>query len=167
MVLFTSDLHIGHKNICKYRPVFSTAEEHDEYMFRKIEELDKRVLLIVLGDFVFDSPKYSEHIQRLRNVACRIRFVMGNHDSLKLLKEDFLEHREALASYKHMWLSHCPIHPSELRDKKGNIHGHLHSQIIDDPRYFNVNIENHNYEFVPLDTIKEAFNGCNENPTEV
>jgi len=156
-VLFTSDLHLGHKNICKYRERFSSSEEHDEYMLSKIEALDKRDLLFILGDFIFESPKYEEQIERLSKVKCRIRFIMGNHDSLKLLKVDFLEHREPLANYKGMWLSHCPIHPQELRNRTGNIHGHLHSCDIGAKEYFNVNIENHDYEFVKLETIKEYF----------
>ena len=28
-VFFISDTHFGHNNICKYRPQFSSAKEHD------------------------------------------------------------------------------------------------------------------------------------------
>ena len=156
-VLFTSDLHIGHRGIIKYRDRFTSADQHHEYMLGKIEELGKRDLLLVLGDFIFDSPQYNEHLNRLAKVNCRVKLIMGNHDSLQILEEGFIEHAEALVNYKKFWLSHCPIHPMELRKKIGNIHGHLHGCDIPDERYFNVNIENHNYEFVELDTIKHHF----------
>lgn len=156
-VYFTSDLHLGHKNISKYRPRFKTAEEHDEYIFSLLEALDKRSMLFILGDFLFDGPHYDAYTERLKKLNCRIKYVAGNHDSLKLLKEDFLEIKEPLARYKGFWLSHCPIHPQEMRERKGNIHGHLHSDSIDDPRYFNVNIEDNAYQFVPLDSIKEHY----------
>lgn len=174
MVYFTSDLHLGHKSICKYRPQFKTMEEHDEYMFSLLEALDKRALVFILGDFLFDGPHYEAYAERLSKLQCRIRFIMGNHDSLKLLQEDWIEHREPLASYKGMWLSHCPIHPQEMRKRTGNVHGHLHSEVvqkatyniesdcndryISDKNYFNVNIENHDYQLVPLQTIKDYFN---------
>jgi len=174
LVYFTSDLHIGHNSIFKYRNRFKTSEEHHEYMISKIEELGKRDVLIVLGDFLFDSKKYEEHIKRINNCKCRIKVVMGNHDSLKLYKEPKLEVQLPLYSYKNIWVSHCPIHQDELRDKKGNIHGHLHlskitipekvwtdvsEHFIDlpDERYFNVNIDVNDYEFVKLNTIKEHF----------
>ena len=168
MVLLTSDLHLMHRNIPKYRPMFSTMEEHDEYMFSKLEQLNKRDLLFILGDFLFDGPHYAAYIERLKKLPCRIRLVMGNHDSLKLLQEPWIEHRNPLASYKGFWLSHYPIHPQEMRGRNGNIHGHLHSMAVTgynydigqsykDPRYFNVNIEDNNYNFVKLETIKDYF----------
>ena len=146
-------------------------EEHDKYMFSILEVLNKNDLVFILGDMLFDGPNYELYLERLRHLKCRIRFIMGNHDSLKLLKEGFLEHRAPLANYKGMWLSHCPIHPQEMRNRTGCVHGHLHSgrvlkdsinQFLDkviDHRYFNVNIEDNNYQLVPLDTIKTYFKG--------
>lgn len=165
MVFFTSDLHIGHRNINTYRTEFTTSEEHDEYMISKIEGLSKRDVLIVVGDFLFDCDKYNEYIERLREVKCRIKLVMGNHDSIELYKENSLmtqgktsiEVQLPLFSYKNMWIQHCPIHPKEMRGRKGNVHGHLHKETLNDPMYFNVNIDCNDYEFVALDTIKEFF----------
>lgn len=58
-----------------------------------------------------------------------------------------------LFSYKNTWISHCPIHPQELRNRDGNIHGHLHNSIVPDLRYFNVNLDVNGYDFVPLTKI--------------
>lgn len=171
-VYFTSDLHIGHKNILKYRNRFNSMVEHDDFMVNKILSLNKRDLLYVVGDFIFDHAEYDSRIQQLQNAKCRIIFIPGNHDTLKLLKEPWLECREALVSYKGIWISHCPIHPQEIRSRVGNIHGHLHSALVmreqqvmekqytvtvPDLRYYNVNIEDNNYEFVKLEDIKKYF----------
>jgi len=157
MVYFTSDLHLGHKSIPKYREPFDDMESHDEYILNKIEKMNKRDILIILGDFLFDGEHYNEYVERLRKVQCRLKLVMGNHDSLKLYKEDFVEIQLPLFSYKNFWLSHCPIHPHELRNRRGCIHGHLHKEKLDDLKYFNVNLDVNNYEFVKFEDIKKQF----------
>jgi hypothetical protein len=63
----------------------------------------------------------------------------------------------SLYKYKEFWLSHCPIHPEELRGKK-NIHGHTHYHNIDDSRYFNVSMENIEYKPVNIDEIRKHIN---------
>jgi calcineurin-like phosphoesterase family protein len=43
---------------------------------------------------------------------------------------------------KEFILTHCPIHPSQLEYRyKYNIHGHVHENSINDPRYINVSAE--------------------------
>jgi len=167
MVYITSDLHLGHNAIYKYRDRFKTRVEHDRYILDKIKSLSKRDILLVLGDFLFDCVDYEKYIQELSEAKCRIKLVMGNHDSLKLYKEDCVDVQLPLYSYKNMWVSHCPIHTQELRGRLGNIHGHLHLEHVKighnqfsgkDKRYFNVNIDVNDYEFVRLETIQEHFN---------
>lgn len=155
--LFTSDLHLGHANICKYRPQFSSAEDHDELIFDKLAALPKRTLVTVVGDCLFNNPKLDTYLRRLEQLRCKLRIVMGNHDSLKLYKSN-LHIELPLFSYKNKWVSHAPIHSAELRNRLGNIHGHLHLETLPDPRYFNVNIDVHNYQFVPYEIIHEHFN---------
>ncbi len=166
MVYFTSDLHLGHKAIPKYRDRFESMEEHDEFMLTKMEMLGKRDILYVLGDFLFDGPHYDEYIQRIRKMKCRIKLIFGNHDSLRLYEEinqkpkspeGSIEIQLPLFSYKNTWITHCPIHPSEMRSRKGCIHGHMHLEELDDERYFNVNIDVNDYEFVLFDDIKKYF----------
>ena len=85
---------------------------------------------------------------------------MGNHDSTLLYTQTIaanLTILPPLVNYKNFWLSHCPIHPQEMRDRKGNVHGHLHGSKIEDPLYFNVNFDNNNFNLVSLDTIKEQY----------
>ena len=159
MVYFTSDLHLGHRAIPKYRDRFSTLEEHDRFMLNKIKALGKRDVLFIVGDFLFDGPHYEEYIKEIKTFKCRIKLVLGNHDSKKLYKEynidSNIEPQLPLFSYKNMWISHCPIHPGELRNRNGCIHGHLHLENLLSKDYFNVNIDVNDYEFVPLETIKK------------
>jgi len=154
---WTSDLHLGHKGIIKYRKEFKTMEEHDNYIIDKILSLPKKAVLHIVGDFIFDGKHYEEYIKRLSQKKCRIKLIMGNHDSLKLYKEKIFEIQLPIYSFKNIWVSHIPIHPNELRKKNGNIHGHLHKEKINDKRYFNVNIDVNNYDFVSLNTLKEYF----------
>jgi len=166
MNYMTSDLHLGHKSICKYRTKFTTVEEHDEYILQEMEKLGKRDILFVLGDFLFDGDHYDEYIKRIRKMKVRIKLVMGNHDSLRLYEEinqkpqspdGSIEIQLPLFSYKNHWLSHVPIHPGELRGRAGNIHGHMHLETLDDPNYFNVNLDVNDYKFVPFEDIKNKF----------
>lgn len=131
-VFFSSDFHLGHKVIVpKYRKQFNSQEEHDELLLDKIAKLKKREILYILGDFIFDSSKYDYYIKQLNKTCCRIKLVLGNHDSLKLYKEDRFEIQLPLFSYKNNWVSHCPIHPQEMRGRDCNIHGHLHGNVVE------------------------------------
>ena len=150
MNYWTSDLHLGHRLIPKYRTRFKDMEAHDEYILTEMEKLGKRDILFVIGDFLFDGPHYSEYLKRIRKMQCRIKLVMGNHDSLELYKEinqkpqspeGSIEIQLPLFSYKSIWVGHAPIHPTELRNRKGQIHGHMHLETLPDKRYFNVNLD--------------------------
>ena len=158
-IYFTSDLHLGHKNICKFRNDFTDCNEHDDFILDKIMSLGKRDILYSLGDFNFDN-----YINILENSSCRIKTVFGNHDSKKLYGISFLETQLPLFSYKNIWVSHAPIHPSEIRKRLGNIHGHIHgieNKFALGEKYFNVNIEMRNFEFVPFDIIRDFFSDGN------
>lgn len=157
MNYFTSDLHLGHKAIPKYRDRFENMKEHDDYIIDLILNLGKRDILFILGDFLFDGPHYEEYIERLSEKKCRIKLIMGNHDSLNLYKESLFEVQLPFYSYKNFWISHCPIHPDEILNRNGCIHGHLHKNVLGDKEYFNVNLDVNDYQFVTLEVIKEYF----------
>ena len=138
----------------------------------QMAKLSKRDILKIQGDFIFDGPNYDYYITQLKKMSCRIQVLMGNHDSLRLYKEDCIEMQLPFFSYKNHWLSHCPIHPQEMRNRQGNIHGHLHGdsvmrahyniesdvndKYLSDKRYFNVCLDNNNNRFVPFDLIREV-----------
>ena len=155
---FTSDWHLGHRNIIKYRPEFSSIQEHDQTLIANFNTLvTKRDIVYFLGDIAFTE----EAIEQLKELNhCRKILVMGNHDYKHASK--FLgvfDDLVGLKAYRSFWLSHCPIHPQEMRERVGNIHGHLHRSILNDPdgKYFDVSPEKHNYMPVDLTTIQEHF----------
>lgn len=121
-----------------------------------MSKLNKRTILFILGDFLFDGPHFETYLHRIAKFPCTIKLVMGNHDSMQLYTQTIAPNisiQLPLFSYKNTWISHCPIHPQELRNRDGNIHGHLHNSIVPDLRYFNVNLDVNEYDFVPLNKI--------------
>lgn len=123
-VYVTSDWHFGHKGIIKFRP-FSTMEYmEDHLMERALEVLTKRDVLYCLGDMAFDM----RGLDKLYALPCKKILVRGNHDN-HLTTEQFLtvfDEIEGAISYKKYWFTHIPIHPSEMRNRIGNVHGHTH-----------------------------------------
>lgn len=133
-LLTTSDLHLGHKNICKYRTKFTSAEEHHNFIFENLAlTVGKRDTLYILGDCAFD--KY--WLEKVKNIKCQHKkLICGNHDTehhtMRELCEAF-DSVEALMSKRNVWFSHCPIHPQEMRGRLFNIHGHcvdMQTQIL-------------------------------------
>jgi calcineurin-like phosphoesterase family protein len=156
-VYFSSDWHLGHRAILKYRPQFKTVDEHDQYfidMFNKT--VTKRDVVYLLGDIAF-TDEGLEKLKQLKPVK-QLILVAGNHDYLNA--DEYLEVFTdviGMKSYKGFWISHCPIHPQEMRNRTGNIHGHLHGSILEDPKYFDVCPEKHDYQMVDFQEIKEYF----------
>jgi calcineurin-like phosphoesterase family protein len=82
--------------------VFASSAEHDEYVLSEIEKLNKRDILFILGDFLFDGVNYDAYMDRLKKAKCRIKLVMGNHDSTKLYKESRFEMQLPFFTFKNM-----------------------------------------------------------------
>ena len=80
--------------------------------------------------------------------------IRGNHDreSLSFYSKLFEDIRGAY-NYKNLLLTHVPVHPGSKSRFLKNIHGHLHSNKIDDPWYVNVCVEQINYTPISLDEI--------------
>lgn len=160
-VFHIGDLHIGHKNILKYRPEFSSIEEHDATIVENIKKtLTKRDTLWLHGDcfFTLEASKILHELSYIN----RIHWIIGNHDSDNSVRQQVIKSVvgsgmvssiHSLVKYKGFWLSHAPIHPDELRGKL-NIHGHVHRKTIDDDRYFNVSCENVWYKPICFEEIK-------------
>lgn len=153
-VWFTSDTHFGHNNIIKY--------EHEARPFDIIEEMNEKLIdnwnsvvgkkdtVYHLGDFCFGK----QHLEIAKRLKGRKILILGNHDVYKY--DDYFDRVFGTLSYKSMWLTHIPVHTAELGGRAViNVHGHLHSKVIDDDRYFNVSVERHNLTPVHLDVILE------------
>lgn len=88
-VWFTSDLHVGHKNIVKFtnRGVDTTEANHDEWLVDLWNsQVAKGDVIYHLGDFSFhkDVDQTIAIIRRLNGVK---HFIKGNHDSSDTVKK--------------------------------------------------------------------------------
>lgn len=82
------------------------------------------------------------------------KLVMGNHDRYPTAL--YLEHFNQVlgaVELRGCILTHVPVHPSQFGRYKANIHGHLHSNKMDDARYINVSAEHTGLAPMLLDTV--------------
>lgn len=158
-VWFCSDLHLGHKNIGKFRaPLVNSTEENNNRIINDWERhVTKNDHVYILGDWCFDY----ELIPKLCHLKGHKFLVRGNHDTFGLeVYSSYFDDIFGLRKYKEFWLSHAPIHPDELRGKV-NVHGHVHYASINDNRYFNCCPENlwpkYGRCLVTLDELRKYF----------
>lgn len=153
-VFIISDTHFGHKKIIEFeatnRP-FLTVEEHDAELVRRWNAtVKKNDTVWHLGDVLFGREAFVT-LGLLNGVK---KLVMGNHD--RYPTELYLEHfNQVLGSAKLRGciLTHVPVHPSQFGRYRANIHGHLHSNKMDDARYINVSAEHTGLAPILLDTV--------------
>ena len=164
-LMISSDLHLGHANICKFRP-FKSAEEHHEILFNNLAtNIKKRDSLLLLGDIAFDEY----WLKRLDEIKCiKKTLILGNHDTEKVNIKVICNHYDevhSLYSKRNNWFSHCPIHIDQFRGKELNIHGHLHGNHVEDvygyyndSNYFNACVEHTEYKPISYSEIIESLN---------
>lgn len=164
-----SDTHFGHRNILSFKredgtPLrdFSSVEEMDEHMvtcWNSVVKKNDKVYHV--GDVAFSKAKpFLELIPRLNG---RKILIKGNHDnwfSLGTYHSVFADVR-AYHVLDKILLAHIPIHPLSLSRWKGQVHGHTHYRVLEDPLYFNVSVENINYTPVSFDRVREYFASVN------
>lgn len=163
-VYFIADTHFSHANSLRFRTQFESIDEHDDYIISRWNSLiHKRDTVYHLGDFSFTAKQeaVNSYAKRLNG---HIKLMPGNHDQVVPLTDNVKIINEGLYKYKDFWLSHCPIHPQELRNKI-NIHGHVHSSSVEeynytdsyfmrDEKYFNVSCEAIDYMPIQLEKLR-------------
>lgn len=162
-VYFIGDLHFGHEKVTKFRQEFKTVEEHDDYICSIWEsKIKPKDIVYVCGDVAFTL----EGLERISGLPGRKFVVRGNHDVFQTVRYlAMFEEVCGFVKYKHnhqrYWISHCPIHPDELRNGI-NIHGHVHENTVMmrdaiapyiDDRYINVSAEVIGYEPRTIDEL--------------
>ena len=163
-VFFTSDLHLGHKNLCEYVRGMS-SEESDELIIKNWNKVvTKRDLVYVLGDFTMeDQNKIPKYISQLNG---NIILIGGNHDTrqccdvyrkLGITVMGCLKYKGFLCT--HVPVNQCEIERPHKQLFRGNIHGHIHcnDDIELGPLYFNVNTEFHDYTPILFDDLVKQF----------
>lgn len=156
-----SDPHFGHKGVTEFlkadgtkiRP-WDNPDEMDEDMIEMFNELvNENDRVYILGDVVINR-RCIPTLDRLNGKKVLIR---GNHDIFRL--NEYIPYFDDIRSYQILpkegvIMSHIPVHPSQLVNRwKANIHGHLHTNVIDDNRYINVCVEQTDFKPVLLDEI--------------
>lgn len=153
-----ADTHFGHNNIARYSPCrdADSCEHHTEILVKNWNSVvgikDK---VICLGDFVFGA----KHINVCERLNGKKILIMGNHDTYSTDK--YLKYFDKLLGsmeYKDGILTHIPIHETELKRYKFNIHGHLHGKKLVDQRYINVSCEQINSTPLNIKLITEINN---------
>lgn len=164
-----ADWHLGHDNCCvKFKrrdgtPLrdFPNADACDDVM---IERHNARVKpsdhVYMLGDVCIRK----EHLWKVRRFNGHKRLVRGNHDIFKT-KDYFdagFEEIHGCRVLDNIMLTHVPIHPDCLGRFAGNVHGHIHENVLpteetrtlDRKRpYLNVGVEV--LDYTPM-TLEEA-----------
>jgi len=164
-VFVISDTHFGHKNILKFehegkplRPFSSLTEMHVEMIDRWNRTVSPSDKVYHLGDVAFSA----EGLRLLDMLNGKKRLVRGNHDLmntgvyLKYFKEIY-----GVRQINGIWLTHVPMHEGSVSEPrvKINIHGHLHANRIDHPKYFNASVECINYTPISIDEITSLKDG--------
>lgn len=150
---FIADLHLGHNHILQFQPnrPVSTLEEHTEWLIDMWNSVvTKKDTVWMLGDVAFNTHSL-KHLKRMRGNKI---LVLGNHDKSAKHQCEYFSSIFGIVKRYGFWLSHCPIHPQELRGFK-NIHGHVHTETVPDDRYINVSVDVLNGIPISLDEIKE------------
>lgn len=176
---FASDHHLGHANIIKFTDnqgnalrAFASIEEHDEHIIAQHNKVVGQKDTIWFGGDVVINRRYLSLIQRFNG---RKRLVLGNHDIFK--NKDYFnagfEDLHAFRKFDGFVLTHIPVHEQSLGRWGVNVHGHLHSNLIEktvmwdgtpstfpDQRYISVCMEKlDNYTPISIDQIRERING--------
>lgn len=168
-VFFIGDTHWSHKSIVSWekhpRP-FATIEEHDQALIDNWNKVvGKKDIVWHLGDVIW-SRRAFPFLEQLNGQKY---LVLGNHDN-EYPTERWLRYFTRVAAAEEFdggVLTHIPIHPYQQYRFKMNIHGHLHSALVEkegnfgsgfksipDPFYWNVSCEQVNYTPIAYEELK-------------
>lgn len=119
-------------------------EEHDrELIARWNATVTTQDTVWHLGDVCFGGADNHRILSSLNGIK---KLVAGNHDTYP--SEFYLKYFSRIygaAELKDCLLTHVPVNENQLKRYAKNIHGHMHSNKIDDPRYVCVSAEHTDY----------------------
>jgi calcineurin-like phosphoesterase family protein len=161
-VWLISDTHFGHKNIIN----FTTRSGEKMRPWDSIEEMDEAMIenwnrVVSVGDKVYhlgDVTMNSKSLDLLERLKGKKVLIKGNHDTQKL--KFYLPHfYDIRGSHElaNLLLTHIPVNKDQSARYFGNVHGHLHSEVIDDPWYMNVSVEQTNYTPISFDEVLATY----------
>jgi calcineurin-like phosphoesterase family protein len=154
-VWFTSDLHLGHRNIIRYcnRP-FDSVEDMDATLLAnlnsKVRETD---ILYFLGDFCLGGADQAR-LYRDRIICRNIHMIEGNHDpTLRELTGAFCswnQMAEIRAGGQRIVLCHYAMRVWH-HSSRGvwHFYGHSHGKLPDDPTSLSIDVGVDSHDFRP------------------
>jgi calcineurin-like phosphoesterase family protein len=156
-IYFTSDLHLGHKNVIRYsnRP-FGSVEEMDEELIRRFNSIVKKNDTVYdLGDTYFKSPKLYEG--RLNRKIIRIK---GSHDhDIKEPRMLVIKPQGLLDEYGNqivITLCHYSMRSWEMSHYASwHLYGHHHGTLEPYGLSFDVGVDCWNYYPISLEQVAE------------
>ena len=159
-VFVISDTHFGHANILNFihydgmnlRPFHSVDEMNYTMVERWNDVVRPQDKVYHLGDAVFGK----KNMFMLGLLNGKKRLVRGNHDLFPTkLYLEYFDEVYGVRQINGVWLTHVPMHLDCVSQErvKMNIHGHLHKNFIDHPKYFNASVERINYTPISIDEI--------------
>ena len=180
MEWFTSDWHLGHRNIISLggRSQFSSIEEmNNTIIYNMLSVMKRNDSLYFLGDLSFSKELVEETLKIFKEKRIKFFWILGNHD-MNLKPEKYSDFCEKIA-LTHIFrrdgisihLSHFPLrlwHRSF--DNTFHLYGHVHAfskekSMMDEPygKSMNVNLEFHNYMPYSFDEIVTIMNSKPDN----
>lgn len=132
-----ADLHIDHEKAAKARG-YELKVFQEKVCDAWVKVVTPRTTIVIVGD----AALYREGLAIIKKLPGRKILIPGNHDLERDNDmRDVLEvYDDIQVAWKHkrgIWFDHIPMHPSQLRGKR-QVHGHSHTDIIQDERYINV-----------------------------
>lgn len=172
MIYYTSDLHLGNKNIIEHenRPYKSVEEMDADLIYKWNAKVGRNDDVYVLGDFCFKGA--TKAIEYLDCLNGRIHLIRGNHDHFmsqltfriwsslgdRHTRVNDERHYAHIKDGEHeVILCHYPILHWENMER-GSIHlyGHVHSYRDCSnmaPNSYNVGVDVNNYMPVTLEEL--------------
>lgn len=183
MIFFTSDLHLGHKNIIEFchRPFIDIKDMSIKLIDNWNSIVRKQDIVFLAGDIFWFNDKHA--IKRVFNqLNGTIYIIPGNHDKENSYT-NLPEHCILLNDIVHLWIkyndefyffaiSHYPLLTYRGMGRRNtlNLHGHIHSgpnstaseASITTSNHYDIGVDNNMYRPVSLTKIINLkFNGQN------
>lgn len=159
-IFLVSDTHFSHTNAwflfkgpdgSPLRP-FTSNEEMDETMVKNwnsVVRVEDHVYH--LGDVVINKKA----LPLLERCNGHKRLVAGNHDLYYDLYPKYFDKVMGVRVFADMICSHIPLKEDSITPRFGcNVHGHLHGNIINNPNYLSVCVEQINYTPISYEDVK-------------
>ena len=129
MIYFTSDLHLGHKNIIKlcHRP-FASLEEMDETLVSNWNQVvTNGDTVYIVGDLMFRTQNHPSDV--LRRLRGKKNLILGNHDRGWLNKTEAADFFKSVESYseKRLVVKDSLITAADASSWLASLISHLHT----------------------------------------